>query len=176
MELKDVLKFYLPIAVELNNGGSKVYNRIAVAVGNTDDEFTYVTLRMGTGAKSFTHSVLLSENRVKPILRPLSDMTEEEAIKLCSIYSPEAFGDYRFSKWVAVRDEENFCYNVTNKKSDFSFSVDIEEMHIKVYDGGSDTYPSIEKHTYFTEYLCMGFDLFGLINRNLAIDKTKLNP
>lgn len=76
--LSQYLHLYLPVDVELNNGGSKVYNRTAVAVGNTDDEYRYVTLRLGKGLKSFTNSVLLSENRVKPILRPLSDMTEEE--------------------------------------------------------------------------------------------------
>lgn len=108
-------------------------------------------------------------------LRPLPDMTAEEAVKLCSIYSPEAFGDFRFSKWVAVRDEANFCYNVTNEKSDMSFHVDIEEMHIKVYEDGNDTCPGLENHTYFTEYLRMEFDVFGLIPAGLAIDKTKMN-
>ena len=91
------------------------------------------------------------------------------------IYSPEAFGDYRFSKWVAVRDEANFCYNVTNEKSDMSFHVDIEEMHIKVYEDGNDAYPGLENHTYFTEYLRMEFDVFSLIPAGLAIDKTKMN-
>lgn len=104
-------------------------------------------------------------------LRRLDSMDEAEAIKLCSLYSPEAFGDYRFSKWVAVKDEANFCYNVTNKNSDMSFSVDLEKMHIKVYEGGNDAYPGIENHTYLTEYLKMGFDVFGLIPSGQAIDK-----
>ena len=133
MELKDVQKFSLPIAVELNNGGSKVYNRIAVAVGNTDDEFTYVTLRIGTGAKSFTHSVLLSENRVKPILRPISDMTEEEKAEMMN---------------------QKHKYNTDNSMSH-----------------------AVTDAAYRTEWaIKKGFDLFGLINLNLAIDKTNLNP
>lgn len=170
MELKDVLHFYIGCECIVSNKiDSVVCKVINVSYNGTG---AYCSGKTKDGRLFNYYGI----SNIKPILRPLSDMTEEEAIKLCSVYSPEAFGDYRFSKWVAVRDEANFCYNVTNKKSDMSFSVDIEEMHIKVYEGGSDTYPSIEKHTYFTEYLCMGFDIFGLISKNLAIDKTKLNP
>ena len=138
---------------------------------------TYETGIYGTSLfNSFLlREVALKNGIAKPILRHLHDMTVEEAVKLCSIYSPEAFGDYRFSKWVAVRDEANFCYNVTNEKSDMSFHVDIEEMHIKVYEDGNDAYPGLENHTYFTEYLRMGFDIFSLIPAGLAIDKTKMN-
>lgn len=77
-QISDYLHLYLPCPVELDNGGSKIYSRIAVACGNMDDRFRYVTLREGNGKNSFIHTVLFSENRVKPILRPLSDMTEEE--------------------------------------------------------------------------------------------------
>ena len=124
--------------------------------------------------KEWGYDVVADYHEFVPAFRPPSDMTAEEAVKLCSIYSPEAFGDYRFSKWVAVRGEANFCYNVTNEKSDMSFHVDIKEMHIKVYEDGNDTYPSLENHTYFTEYLRMGFDLFGLIPAGLAIDKSQV--
>lgn len=100
-EIKDYLPYYLPVAVELNNGGSKVYNRVAVAVGNMDDEYAYVTLRMGKGKDSFTHSVLFSDpDRIKLILRPLSDMTEVELDVLAglSVKNRGAITHYLLSK------------------------------------------------------------------------------
>jgi len=77
-ELKDVIHFYLGCMVELNNSGSKVYNRKLIAVGGVDDE-PYCKLRLGNAdEKQFVHAVFFKENRVKPILRPLSDMIYEE--------------------------------------------------------------------------------------------------
>lgn len=140
MELKDVIQFYLPIQVELDNAGSKIYNRVAVAVGNTDDEYLYVTLRMGAGAKSFTHSVLLSENRVKPILRPLSDMTEEE---------------------------RGYLMEVAN----------LEPEDLAVLNGGTAHLTTLKGWVATTNYMRKnGFDIDGLIEAGLAIDKTTLTP
>lgn len=147
MELKDVIQFYLPIQVELDNAGSKVYNRVAVAVGNTDDKYSYVTLRMGTGAKSFTHSVLLSENSVKPILRPLSDITDAERL----LYYDEFLKDDTDIKFGYSHDHK--C-NYAN-------------LHLK--------YSKFEPKTTLW-LLKQGFDLFGLIEAGLAIDKTTMTP
>lgn len=77
-KIEDYLHLYLGCKVELDNGGSKVYNRKLIAVGGVDDE-PYCKLRLGdAGEGQFVHAVLLKENRAKPILRPLSSMTEEE--------------------------------------------------------------------------------------------------
>lgn len=76
IQFKDVAHFYLGCDVELDNSGSKVIKKL-VAVGGYEDE-PYVKLRLGTPEKGFVHAVLIKENRIKPILRSLSDMTEEE--------------------------------------------------------------------------------------------------
>lgn len=80
------------------------------------------------------HTFFIGEDHIKPILRPLSDMMEEERAE---------FG------W---QDDADF-----------------EELF---KDG------QISKNTYnawmFPILLSKGFDLFGLIEAGLAIDKTKL--
>lgn len=141
MELKDYLHLYLPVAVELDNGGSKVYNRTAVAVGNTDDEYRYVTLRLGKGLKSFTNSVLLSENRVKPILRPLSDINFAE---LYAVAKADAYHNYE-----SMEDAVQTARNII-KSNEF-------------------------RPQTLLCLLGMGFDLFGLIEAGLAIDRSTIN-
>jgi hypothetical protein len=149
-KIEDYLHLYLPVRVELNNGGSKVYNRTAVAVGNMDDEYRYVTLRLGKGAKSFTHSILFSEpDRIKPILRPLSDMTEDERTILCLA----TFPDYKQANDIR-KHEEGYMFR--------------NENGIKCYMSMNHFNPIL-----FIWLLKNHFDLFGLIEAGLAIDKTK---
>jgi len=178
-KLEDYLHFYLPVKVELNNGGSKVYNRIAVAVGNMDNEYRYVTLRMGEGIKAFTNSILFSEpNRIKPILRPLSDMTEDECLKLCSIVSPTIFGDFRYKKWAVsierIWDSTQKNYTVKREGDSHSFEVDCIDGDILLWDDGQMIDSPYMNFNYRFEYLKMGFDIFGLIEDNLAVNACKL--
>lgn len=159
-QLKDYLHLYLDAQIRMLDKATGEWSKPITLNSNVLNN-----ILMYDGGVNFSYQLLL---------RPLSDMTGKEAIEFCKAYSPDAFGDYRFSKWVATREEDNCCYNVTNEKSDMSFNVDIEKMHVKVYEGGEDTYPGIENHTYFLEYLKNGFDIFDLIPYGLAIDKTKL--
>lgn len=158
-ELKDYLHLYLPIPVELNNGGSKVYNRVAVAVGNMDDEYRYVTLRLGSGKDSFTHAVLFSDKeRIKPILRKLSSMTEEEIKFLFNCEQMVAEGVTDISVSVSIplieikwknKGEAEFCY----------------------YHQGLNQLSPRQFHYLLSKH----FDLFDLIDDGLAIDKETLN-
>lgn len=130
----------------------------------------------------------------KPILRSLSDMTEEEAIELQCITTP-----YRCIDW----DKDPSKYDVTfhtdhklgkdhpNYKQVFSITVvdlrrDFDYMNINLngdiirYNHEADKDPVINErvhnHHETTRYLLSKhFDLFGLIESGLAIDKTKLN-
>lgn len=66
---------YLGQRVELDNGGSKVRNRILCAVGGIDDGgHEYVKLKMGT----FAHAVFIKENNAKLILKSLSEISDED--------------------------------------------------------------------------------------------------
>jgi len=170
-KIEDYLHLYLPIAVELNNGGSKVYNRVAVAVGNTDDEFRYVTLRLGKGKKSFTHSILLAEpDRIKPILRPLIDMTEEEMKDVLIMHFHESGRDVAAQSIVSVKKKHEV--KMASKYGTGIPYIVYNESNIPHSD---DVLSFSELNAdQFIYLLSRGFDLFGLIEAGLAIDKTTL--
>lgn len=96
---------------------------------------------------------------VRPILRPLSDLTEQEAREMYEIKTGEAFeprpeyleeGDWDFSA-----------------KEYFDELVEIYEDTIQVCIGKPDIWSYL---------LSRHFDLFGLIESGDAIDKTALTP
>ena len=68
---------YLGHRVELDNGGSKVTKTLC-AVGGINDEAEYIKLRVG----NFAHAVFVKENSFKLILKPLSAITDEDAIDI----------------------------------------------------------------------------------------------
>ena len=101
--------------------------------------------------------------QVKPILRPLSDMTDEDANVVW-----EALGlnpDYEESM---KRDGNN---SATKSKylQDYFFRK-------QVFGGHSERFDFRENIVLVYTLLKMGFDLFGLIEANLAVDKTKEVP
>jgi hypothetical protein len=115
---------------------------------------------------------------VAPILRPLSDMTEDEALKLCSIVSPTIFGDFRYKKWIVTKEREwdstQKNYTVKREGDDHSFEVDCLDGDILLWEDNKMIDSPYMDFNYRFEYLKMGFDIFGLIESGLAIDATKL--
>lgn len=90
-------------------------------------------------------------NEIKPILRPLSDMTEEEKLEfqeLCHL-EKESLGCITVSWDVLTEKIELGTAHLTNV---FQWTIGVKYL--------------LSKH----------FDLFGLIEAGLAIDKTTLNP
>jgi hypothetical protein len=171
-KIEHYLHFYLPVKVELNNAGSKVYNRTAVAVGNMDNEYKYVTLRMGEGVKAFTHSILFSEiNRVKPILRPLSDMTENEAIWIanCILF-------HSYHGFVPKAEKYKDRYIVRGKGNPEGDKVELLFVgdFAWVVEGKMNTVPFEYSFDVIPYLLKQGFDLFGLIDEGLAANACDL--
>jgi hypothetical protein len=95
-------------------------------------------------------------NEVKPLLRPLSDMTEEEVIKYLRLKHNAYSGEYE----IKLRDN-GFWWLFKTIASDEKFKFFGEMLD----ESNSDQ---------FRWLLSKGFDLFGLIEAGLAIDKTKL--
>lgn len=113
--------------------------------------------------------------RHRLILRPLSDMTEEEVLELCKTASPVIFGDYRFAKWEVERSPHEICHwTVTNKNSIDYFNISSTDGDVDIYAKDGQPDPTNIDNNYRFWYLKKGFDLFGLIDAGLAIDKTKL--
>ena len=115
---------------------------------------------------------------VKPILRPLSDMTEEECLRLCEFTSPTIFGDFRYKKWKVIKerewDETQKNYAVKREGDEHSFTIDCIDGDIFLWCDDEYIDAPYMNFNYRFELLKMEFDLFGLIDEGLAIDKTKL--
>lgn len=108
---------------------------------------------------------------LKPLLRPISDMTEEEATRIAIIM----YGQPDSVKW-RMEDKGNY-FNVYRRHYVESFTIDKASGDIDRYekwDGETEIQITLNHH-FITHYLLSrGFDLFGLIEAGLAIDKTKL--
>jgi hypothetical protein len=87
---------------------------------------------------------------IKPILRPLSDMTEEEAVKVSIAY------------WGT---EKPRLHEYAGKQLVRNFNNDVYKHHWE--------YPE-KLPEIIRILLSQGFDLFGLIESGLAIDSTTL--
>lgn len=93
-------------------------------------------------------------------LRRLTSMTVEEALELCKMVAPVQFGDYRYSKWKVELDPKSteywMSYDVTNKNSDYTFTIDLIDGEVRLYDDGEIS-PSDIHHAYWFWYLRKGF-------------------
>jgi len=121
-EIKDYLHLYLGCEVMLPDG---FINKMVIS---SDDTHKEISLWLAILTKC------------KLILRPLSDMTQEEAIEVWRLCHPT--------------DIQTKAYQV----------IDYYRHNINFYE-------SIE----WLFLLSKHFDLFGLIEAGLAIDKTKIN-
>lgn len=155
--IKDYLHLYLGCEV----AGYKDQVTRSKIVGFYSDTIILSPHEYATPAGTFTRPEMrVNINAVKPILRPLSDMTEDEGIEVC--------------KFIVVEKRQN--------------QIDLQELtssHIWYIDGemwyGDGVSEVYDKYIKFNELsadqfrymLSKGFDLFGLIDAGLAIDKTK---
>jgi hypothetical protein len=100
----------------------------------------------------------------KPILRKLSSMTEVEARDIAVIM----FGQPDSVKW-RLENKTNYL-NVYRKHYHISFTIDLASGDVDIYDEGG--IQTTINHHFITKYLLSkGFDLFGLIDAGLAIEK-----
>ena len=138
-DIKDYLHLYLGCEFETPKGSMKLcqWKAVGQVQAHREIDFTF-------------HWFDASE--VKPILRPLSDMTDEEKIGLTSI-----FGWYHnFS------DDVGRCDQIESLFANNGFWN-------KVTNISGATWAKVT-----TILLKQGFDIFGLIEEELAIDKTKI--
>lgn len=170
-ELKDYLHLYLGCAVELDiGGGSKVYNRKLVAFGGIEDEL-YCKLRLGPASKGCVHAVLLKDKSVKPILRRLESITDDELITVFKSISLFDLSECQFE--CGFGKEERWI----NAIKDGSVVDAIEYNGHLFYTMNNDgTFDPVNPQWEVAALLLkMNFDLFGLIDSGLAIDSTTLN-
>ena len=149
LKLKNIAP-YLPygLMIKVENGVDTIESIDEEGTANIDCEFSY---EMG---------------EYKPILRPISSMTKEEAYELGTILISEAdmedkeigIGEMRIMgttyPTIAYKDKEDEEYSVTIQFS----SIGISGIDLIPYEA----YEWLFKNN---------FDVFGLINRDLAVIK-----
>lgn len=151
MELKDVLHFY--IGCELYSEGTK--SPIGTLYGLTNHGKN-IHIKV-SGVDYYPQNV-----GYKPILRPLSDMTEEEAIELVKLSEWSQYGTHPL-----IREYRTF------RNSFGQIVVSWGESH---REKNVPVDKTVFRPQEFLYLLKQGFDLFSLIESGQAINKTKLNP
>ena len=187
MELKDVLHFYLGCPVMAVTSKLSEHKRKLVGVYD-DGERQSVKLWFTGGTSDWE-----LDDEFKLILRPLRSMTEEEGLEIAKLVSEP---QYIESGIVSVRSEaclrkpkedqhsiqriEWKAYEIIKHSGD---KPKVLILHItswgtiNIYVGrhyGSEL-GNNAKQIFVTRYLLSkGFDLFGLIEKGLALDSTTL--
>jgi len=162
----------------------------------------YLHLYLGCEMQYSTHHepqyekyILSSENLKEaiefedlPILRPLSDMTDREVLDVVAIVLRKEI-DFLKVEWTPKRDYVVVHYNTWLPQSDYEkerwercelniaiaddFTIYNHANYIKGNSTGVSNEPLYKQHEATRYLLSKGFDLFGLIEEGLAIDKTK---
>lgn len=148
MMMEKKLADYLPLYL----GCEVLYGKEVWVLTGINGNYWYVERR-----NSSLHEVGIQD--IKPILRSLSDMTEEESI------------------WVAGL---TFTDNVSKKKkAEYGRAIIGYHFLEEAYSGEllrmAMEFSSNDSFELTRYLLSKGFDLFGLIEAGLAIDKTKQN-
>lgn len=179
-KIQDFLHYYLGSQIQVEYGFPED-KKIGILTG----------FRAGAGWEIWPHKepfvkvpvgnrvvpAIVRDELVKPILRNLTDITDDEAITVCELYNPLPFEGHRKKNWQVDRSSVNeyqYLY-LKNERNDFSFNIDCKEWSLEMYNKNE----LCETHNIMksTHYLLMqGFDLFGLLESELAINKTTLKP
>lgn len=149
--IKDYLHFHLGCEIRHDKG---IYVGTLTSIGFHTAEIFCDYLKRNEGhrvppGKDFGYFSILIE-RLKPVLRPLSDMTEEESIEIAKIHKYD------------VPDDDG-----------------VMEEIVSIYGNGGGilmlgAYLPVSHYLEGLLWLLKNhFDLFGLIESGLAIDKTK---
>lgn len=113
------------------------------------------------------------EFNIKLLLRKLSDMTEEDSIELFKRLSNFDLSECVFD---IMDDEEEFTINAEhNGRVVDSMSMSVNSDIVSMMNNGGSFDPVNPQSEAFRFFLSKGFDLFGLIDAELAIDSKTLN-
>lgn len=152
MKLSDCLHFYLGCeCIKTESGTRGKLARIGESMCNLkfSDEIG--------------QNVSFMIEEVKPILRPLSSMTEEEAVEFCKIETTE--NRHHLIEIHEVKQNEVWYSDGSRFQGDGIDELNDLFIHFNHLSANQ-----------FAWLLSKSFDLFGLIESNQAIDSSTLNP
>lgn len=172
-DLKDYLHYYLGCEVVTNSGTNVLrdskQSRVATFVGFADYHRLDCRLAFRAGPEGRCNTYLL-----KPLLRPLSDMTEDEAADVYMIERDRIL--HSPTNDVDVRQRTDFGWVVTRLDHlNIGLLIKYDGVCYKVINEGKrpTIEPAMNQPLIFHYLLSKHFDLFGLIESGLAISKTK---
>ncbi len=153
-QIRDYLHLYLGCQVEYDDRIGIIHQYFLPAGKHREGEVWFCSLEEN-GNPEMSCSVPCT--KVKPILRPLSDMTEDEAIRVTGLseYAPN------FTIVKVTR----------NEYKDLIVSWKGLDDVPKEFNATGELFFCAEQFQYL---LSKHFDIFGLIEDGLAIDKTKI--
>lgn len=191
-ELKNYIHLYLGADVQVRkvNDKDREFNtgRICEVTRKSNhgdwimvwfDDVITVTNDTFNELKSNAHTYFIGHDEIKLILRPLSEITEDEAIEIAKIM----YGQPDSIKW--RMENKGDYFNVYRKHYGRSFTIDKASGDIDRYEktdivneaGDRSEVSELEttlNHHIITAYmLSRGFDLFGLCDSGLAVSKTE---
>lgn len=183
-EIKDYLHLYLGCEILFKCGNEEVVcNIINVHVGGG------YALGTSKDGKAFNHYGGFDGGKL--IIRPLSDMTEEEILQcgklICAVPNEEGFSyeiershntvgakffsdKYTSGQYLSIWNEKNKLSGIGHIEVGWYNDNKIDKRKTK------DLWKVGGCHELTIYLLSKHFDLFGLIEAGLAIDKTTLNP
>lgn len=183
MQLQDYLHYYIGCKVEKDSDALD-YPTIKGIHGDRVmiSEYRYKTPHCdGVFARPEMYQYI---GFIKPILRRLEDMTEEEAIKVHREATKTPFlpADKDEYDVTYIKDKGDICsIQVVDLRMPKMYTNINVEGDVLVYIHEQNEEPKICERVanqhHITHYLLrQGFDLFGLISAGLAIDAKTLNP
>lgn len=167
MNIKDYLKYYIGCRVLADDKDYGDFLGGALVPNEVDQIYYDIHLDEWPEGEIMPFNDDMSEDcRIKPILRRLEDMTEDEAINLVSF--PVGYEILKVFK-----EPQGITFDYKWRDSNPKLNNDDGYS----YSGTGVSFRS--KHwtpIQFHYLLSRGFDLFGLINAGLAIDSKTVNP
>lgn len=109
---------------------------------------------------------------IKPLLRPIKSLNEQELLNLCKLFCAEAFGFFRYSKWEITIDKKYEWWEIKNKKADQWFAISMNSGEVLMYEREDDsmTMDTPVDHNYRLFYLKNKVDVLDLISKGTAGD------
>lgn len=162
---KDVAHLYKNLLVHIKDGGICRLNYVSQNLASVSDP------------NAIDVGMYLDINEITPIFLPLSSLTKEQAIELCSIHSAAPFSGHRLKRWELSPLSEQLFFRLTNERNIHAFTIDATNGDVMAY--MDDELEATDNTGIMTFYLTSQyFDLFNLIKTGQAIDATTLpvNP
>jgi hypothetical protein len=167
-KLEDYLHLYIDCKIvgTYNDGSGSEGFLTGVTNGGTECEIQFL---LEDGINVTEEPELNNVTEVKPILRPLSDMTQDEFIelfKLCSLF------DLSECSFIGTNDKDGVWCNAEYEGRVID-AIRLVGDYVEMMNNDGTFSGMNPQSKAFKFFISKHFDLFGLIEAGLAIDKTK---